>query len=231
MKFFLFIFLPLFVAEAARKDCSYFFEFPQYAIQRARERYEHLLAEGAAPGLLRQEQKVLLDLWNSRAAAGEGYKTVPMRERFLGEHLHGGVVSKVDDRKVHYFSPEERQALEVQVDAEGRLQNSQGVLGKCETRREIDGYGGCEAIFVMDADGRIYVYEGSFSEKFAVHHSSFFGGLPVASSGDLRVVNGKIEKIRPMSGHYLPNAEIFLQVIKELKRRGLEVPESAIELL
>lgn len=228
---FFLIFLPLFAAQAARNDCDHFFAFLQSPITEAIGRYQLLLANGAAPKKLRQEQEMLKELWNARAAKGEGYKTVLMRERFVGEHLYGGVVSKVDDRKVRYFSPEERKALEVQVDSEGRLRNAEGVLGKCETRREIDGYGGCEAIFVMDADGRIFVYEGSFSEQFAIHHSSFLGGLPVASSGDIRVVNGKIEKIRPMSGHYLPNPEIFLQVVKELRRRGFELRESAIELL
>ena len=81
-----------------------------------------------------------------------------------------------------------------------------------------DGLGG-DYIFVMNGAGEIY----SASKSVVQHHSAFLAGGPVAAAGSWRVENGKVTSITNMSGHYQPPLDYTQQVLKELKRRNVDI--------
>ncbi len=107
------------------------------------------------------------------------------------------------DRAVTYFSDEERATLEVAVDrSTGRL-----YLATDTERKPLNlkGEGTTPPIFVVDADGRIFVHPAPKGGE--IHHSSLAGGQPVALAGQLVVKDGYIVHIDNMSGHYQPTLE------------------------
>lgn len=78
-------------------------------------------------------------------------------------------------------------------------------------------------IFVMSPDGNIY----SADKHQVMHHSSFLAGREVASAGKWRVEKGKLTYINNSSGHYMPPSDFAEQVLRELRRRNVDV--SAVE--
>jgi len=85
---------------------------------------------------------------------------------------------------------------------------------KCQT----NGSGANFAIFVMDKKGKIY----AASHKLGVfHHSSFLAGQEVASAGEMKVTNGKLDVITNKSGHYEPTRRHLYFALKELETRGV----------
>ena len=76
------------------------------------------------------------------------------------------------------------------------------------------------AIFVMDKSGRIF----SAQHKVGLfHHSSFLAGAAVAGAGEMRVESGTLKAISNKSGHYQPRAEEMVQVLDELRVRGVDL--------
>src|ERR1700750_943409 len=76
----------------------------------------------------------------------------------------------------------------------------------------------------MQGDGTIF----AGPEAIISHHSAFVSGRPVASAGHIRAINGKITYLSPESGHYKPPRDYFEQVITELKRNNVEVPDHVV---
>jgi hypothetical protein len=71
----------------------------------------------------------------------------------------------------------------------------------------------------MDGDGNIY----SADKSVVNHHSAFLAGGPVASAGHWCVINGIVQTISNVSGHYQPPIDYCKQILAELKRRGISV--------
>ncbi|HSK22351.1 MAG TPA: hypothetical protein VK906_04205 [Egicoccus sp.] len=83
-------------------------------------------------------------------------------------------------------------------------------------------------IFVMSPQGRIY----AGSHKVGLfHHSSFLSASDVAGAGELRVEGGKLKGLTTKSGHYLPNAEHMVQILRELKGRSVSLSGVTLTLL
>lgn len=134
------------------------------------------------------------NLFNERAAIGRGYKTIPMRYLYVHEEM-----SRNPRR---YLTPAERAEIEVTVENNLIHRKDGSIL---DTKQK-------PALFVMDADGRIYIIEASNN----IRHSSLLAGGPVASAGEIIAEEGKIQAISNFSGHYHPSLEIFLQVLREI---------------
>jgi len=56
-----------------------------------------------------------------------------------------------------------------------------------------------------------------------LQHSSFVGGRPVISAGEIQVHNGEPLIISAKSGHYKPTMEQFLAGLNSLKRNGVNM--------
>ncbi len=157
----------------------------------------------------------LQGLWDSRkiGASGRTYEVKEMQEKYKKKDADEG-----EDKDVVYFSAIEREKFKVYV-KEGRLVNSKGEpLNITNTK----------AIYVMDAEGNIYIHPKAVMGK--IHHSSLLAGSPMAAGGDIRIVNGLITQINNRSGHYHPTPEMMGQMLDELEVRGtnlekLEAPE------
>jgi len=122
---------------------------------------------------------------------------------FRGEDQGVAIKQIKVDRPVTYFSSEERASLEVVVDRQtGRLHLASD---PSRTPLNLRGDGTTPPIFVVDADGRMFVHPAPKSGE--VHHSSLSGGQPVALAGQVLVKDGFIVHIDNFSGHYQPTTE------------------------
>ena len=123
------------------------------------------------------------------------------------------------DGKVKYLTAEEREARELVI-VDGRLFYKQ--TGEpFSTGTKHDG-----AIFVIDADGRIYASMENEPGRF--HHSSFTGGEPVAMAGHMVVQDGWLLHVNNLSGHYRPDREQLDQAVDLLQRNGLNLNYTTI---
>jgi hypothetical protein len=76
-------------------------------------------------------------------------------------------------------------------------------------------------IFVMDRGGNFYALPLQKGGRF--RHSSFFGGKPIASAGEMTFRDGKLVGINRQSGHYLPPREALKNALRELEHDGLDL--------
>ncbi len=80
------------------------------------------------------------------------------------------------------------------------------------------------SIYVVDRKGRLYISDSS-GPTGAIHHSYFLKkegyGKPIASGGHIVVENGKIKGISNSSGHYKPNQDQLVLVVKYLDSMGV----------
>ena len=76
------------------------------------------------------------------------------------------------------------------------------------------------AIYVVSASGLWYAGSHLVGQ---VQHSSFVGGRPVLSAGEIQVHNGQPLIISAKSGHYRPTLEQFLAGLNSLKRNGVNM--------
>jgi hypothetical protein len=83
------------------------------------------------------------------------------------------------------------------------------------------------AIYVASPHGRWYA--GSHRVG-AFHHSSFLGGRPVLSAGELQAANGTVTLLTAKSGHYQPTMEQFVAGLKSLRRAGVSLDQCQVEV-
>jgi hypothetical protein len=114
-----------------------------------------------------------------------------------------------------YFSSRERGPYSVEVRNGLLMQNGAGGLQAMDTSVSANGV----FIFVMGGDGAIL----SGDKSVVMHHSSFLAGRAVAAAGTWAVRQGRLEMISDQSGHYQTPIDYVEQVLKELKRRGVNV--------
>ncbi|CAM1372485.1 hypothetical protein TPENAI_70141 [Tenacibaculum litopenaei] len=143
-------------------------------------------------------------------------KTVKMKSNYIGEET--GINSWCAPSKVKYFDEFERIKYKLTI-KDGKLFDNKGVLFDTSKAGTIHSGKG-RVMFVMDENGIIYA--SKFQIRGKLHHSSFLAGKPVASAGELKVVNGIIKEISRKSGHYKPSKAINKQIIKVLKTSGVE---------
>jgi hypothetical protein len=90
------------------------------------------------------------------------------------------------------------------------------------------GSGAGFGIYVMSPNGELY----SNAHKVGLfHHSSFLEGLPTAAAGEWKVEGGTLKHITNKSGHYRPDKVHLVQVLLELKERGISLSGVEITLI
>jgi hypothetical protein len=136
-----------------------------------------------------------------------------MQQIYKGEET-----GQVFGTSVKYLNERERAAFKVTI-KDGKVYDATGKLFDTRGASTAFKHNKGRAIFVMDATGAMYISNEQTRGKF--HHSSFFGGKPVAAAGDIRIENGMITIISRNSGHYRPSLAQLNQAINHLKSQGI----------
>ncbi|CEJ85265.1 hypothetical protein VHEMI03717 [[Torrubiella] hemipterigena] len=80
-------------------------------------------------------------------------------------------------------------------------------------------------IFVADTSFRLYV---GIKNSGAFQHSSFLQGGRISAAGLIRVKNGRLKLLSPLSGHYKPPSSNFKAFIKNLKAENVDMSKMTI---
>ncbi|KAF7554108.1 hypothetical protein G7046_g6914 [Stylonectria norvegica] len=80
-------------------------------------------------------------------------------------------------------------------------------------------------IFVADTSFRLYV---GIKDSGAFQHSSFLQGSRISAAGLIKVKNGRLSSLSPLSGHYRPPASNFRAFVKSIKTSGVDTSRVSI---
>lgn len=80
-------------------------------------------------------------------------------------------------------------------------------------------------IFVADTSFRLYV---GIKASGAFQHSSFLHGARISAAGLIKVKNGRLSSLSPLSGHYRPPASNFRAFVHSLEDEGVDMSHVSI---
>ncbi|KAK4980972.1 hypothetical protein LTR66_010260 [Elasticomyces elasticus] len=80
-------------------------------------------------------------------------------------------------------------------------------------------------IFVADTSFRLYI---GIKQSGAFQHSSFLHGARIFAAGLIRIKDGQLRRLSPLSGHYSPPAASFRHFVKNLKEVGTDMSRVSI---
>jgi hypothetical protein len=80
-------------------------------------------------------------------------------------------------------------------------------------------------IFVCDTSLRLYI---GYKQIGAFQHSSFLHGSRILSAGQIKVKDGRLRRLSPLSGHYRPSTDNFRTFVKSLKASGVDMSHVSI---
>ncbi|KAG0651498.1 IQ motif-containing 1 [Hyphodiscus hymeniophilus] len=80
-------------------------------------------------------------------------------------------------------------------------------------------------IFVADTSFRLYV---GIKQSGAFQHSSFLHGARISAAGLIKIKNGRLSKLSPLSGHYRPPVSNFKAFVHSLKDEGVDMSHVSI---
>lgn len=80
-------------------------------------------------------------------------------------------------------------------------------------------------IFVADTSFRLYV---GIKDSGAFQHSSFLQGARISAAGLIKIKNGRLTSLSPLSGHYRPPASNFKAFVKNLKGEGVDMSHTTL---
>lgn len=80
-------------------------------------------------------------------------------------------------------------------------------------------------IFVADTSFRLYV---GIKASGAFQHSSFLQGARISAAGLIKIKNGRLSRLSPLSGHYRPPASNFRAFVHSLEDEGVNMSHVSI---
>jgi hypothetical protein len=80
-------------------------------------------------------------------------------------------------------------------------------------------------IFVADTAFRLYV---GIKQSGAFQHSSFLHGSRITAAGLIKIKDGLLDKLSPLSGHYRPSTSQFKAFLHSLKEAGADMSHVSI---
>ncbi|PQE20392.1 IQ calmodulin-binding motif protein [Rutstroemia sp. NJR-2017a BBW] len=80
-------------------------------------------------------------------------------------------------------------------------------------------------IFVADTSFRLYV---GIKQSGAFQHSSFLHGSRISAAGLIKIKDGRLTKLSPLSGHYRPPVSNFRAFVHSLKGEGVDMSRVSI---
>lgn len=80
-------------------------------------------------------------------------------------------------------------------------------------------------IFVADTSFRLYV---GIKQSGAFQHSSFLHGSRISAAGLIKIKDGRLDKLSPLSGHYRPPVSSFRAFVHALRDGGVDMSHVSI---
>ncbi|OAF58271.1 hypothetical protein VC83_06420 [Pseudogymnoascus destructans] len=80
-------------------------------------------------------------------------------------------------------------------------------------------------IFVVDTNFRLYV---GIKQSGAFQHSSFLHGSRISAAGLIKIKDGRLDKLSPLSGHYRPPVSSFRAFVHALREGGADMSHVSI---
>lgn len=80
-------------------------------------------------------------------------------------------------------------------------------------------------IFVCDTQLRLYV---GYKQTGAFQHSSFLHGSRILAAGQIKIKDGQLRRLSPLSGHYRPQAANFRTFVQSLTDSGVDMSHVSI---
>lgn len=80
-------------------------------------------------------------------------------------------------------------------------------------------------IFVADTSFRLYV---GIKQSGSFQHSSFLHGSRISAAGLIKIKEGQLRKLSPLSGHYRPPTKNFRFFVHSLKDAGVDMSRVSI---
>lgn len=80
--------------------------------------------------------------------------------------------------------------------------------------------------FVIDHCGLIFIAE---KVRGVIHHSSLTRGHCCRIAGGLTITDGKLEKLTPHSGHYMPSQDDIQNMIRDWEQKGVDFSQVKIK--
>lgn len=80
-------------------------------------------------------------------------------------------------------------------------------------------------IFVADTQFRLYV---GIKQSGAFQHSSFLHGARISAAGLIKIKDGQLRRLSPLSGHYRPPTKNFRAFVHSLKDNGVDMSHVSI---
>lgn len=80
-------------------------------------------------------------------------------------------------------------------------------------------------IFVADTSFRLYI---GYKQSGAFQHSSFLHGSRILSAGLIKIKDGQLRRLSPLSGHYRPPAANFRAFVHSLEEEGADMSRVSI---
>jgi hypothetical protein len=80
-------------------------------------------------------------------------------------------------------------------------------------------------IFVADTSFRLYI---GIKQSGAFQHSSFLNGARISAAGLIKIKDGQIRRLSPLSGHYRPPTSNFRLFVHSLKDEGVDMSRVSI---
>ncbi|MDP1834624.1 MAG: hypothetical protein Q8K75_01730 [Chlamydiales bacterium] len=129
-------------------------------------------------------------------------------------------------KQVKYYDENERKNFALSISDSGSFVNIHAAPYDSSTAKSIPIKPGTE-IFVMGPDQTIYSAAYQPSE---LHHSSFLAGGAIIGAGELKIENGELKAISNRSGHYKPNEQNLLDVLKILDAKKVPLENVQLEV-
>jgi hypothetical protein len=80
-------------------------------------------------------------------------------------------------------------------------------------------------IQVADTSFRLYI---GIKQSGAFQHSSFLHGARISAAGLVRIKNGQLRRLSPLSGHYRPPTKNFRAFVHSLEEQGADMSRVSI---
>jgi hypothetical protein len=145
--------------------------------------------------------------------------TIKMSEQYAGENkgLYLDPLTK-SKWKVIYFSEAEKKRFEV-VYKNNLFWSPDGKKANSEFDSEALSFH--HSLIVIDKTFKIFTLP--FEERGKYHHSSLTSGEDILFAGTAAFSEGKLRELSDLSGHYKPTPEQTILILKELRRRGVDL--------
>jgi hypothetical protein len=80
-------------------------------------------------------------------------------------------------------------------------------------------------IFVADTQFRMYI---GIKQSGAFQHSSFLHGARISAAGLIKIKDGQLRRLSPLSGHYRPPTKNFRAFVHSMKDNGVDMSRVSI---